>query len=232
MEPSKLKTHRLPTSVTLNPRRRRPSKFRPRRTALSPATIEYLGTSCETFGHKEKEIRFIVYDTWIVFIFKVHTQAKCFITNCAIGGLCSQESIVFIPKSWSTIIRYHTKTAINIAIKFVSAPKFPSILENLKLGSLLHRTGQQQEKSWVENRKRSYHRAPANKRMWSNVAKLMNNNGSSSVSIVLCFQHLNQLQIRYLGQRNYTDSLSNPIITELTSTTTWPARRVLFANML
>lgn len=49
----KTKVQRLPTSVTVNPRRRRPSILRPRSSALSPATIEYLGTSCETFRHKK-----------------------------------------------------------------------------------------------------------------------------------------------------------------------------------
>lgn len=34
-----------------NPRRRRPSTFKPRSSALSPATIIYFGTSCETFEH-------------------------------------------------------------------------------------------------------------------------------------------------------------------------------------
>lgn len=47
----KMKVQLIPTSVAVNSWRRRPSKFKPRSSALSPATIVYFGTSCETFRH-------------------------------------------------------------------------------------------------------------------------------------------------------------------------------------
>ena len=39
----------MKTSWSENPLRLRPSRFRPRSSALSPATIMYLGTSCATW---------------------------------------------------------------------------------------------------------------------------------------------------------------------------------------
>lgn len=43
------------TSMVENPRRRRPSRFNPRSSALSPETIVYFGTSWETFRIQEKQ---------------------------------------------------------------------------------------------------------------------------------------------------------------------------------
>ena len=75
----------------------------------------------------------------------------------------------------------------------------------------------------------TYHRASTKKWVWPNMTKLMDNNSSCSVSTVLEKKSFFKTKMAY--QPSWWE-IATMVKLLLTSTTTWPANRVLLAKML
>lgn len=148
--------------------------------ALSPATIAYLGTSCETFSHNQHNFQrgkfFFFFYLFSHTNFQHIQQKKKIMPQ---GFFCPS----FLP-NWT-----HQYVSTSII-------RFPHCTPTSMWGSLIREIRMANKKSKSENKKRSYHRSAADERKWTNMAKLMNNNSTSSVSIVLHLKHLDQVLVR------------------------------------